>query len=870
VDRSILEREHELAVLAVAAREAAGGAGCVALVYGEAGIGKSSLVDAVGARLPAEGRMLVGYCDDLATKRTLGPFRDLVGNVGPELTRTLHDGGDPGRLLAALRSELDRPGQPTVLAIEDVHWADEATLDLLRLLVRRVGGLPVVLLLTYRDDELTPEHPARDLLGLAAATHRVHRLSLQRLSPQAVHALSVGTRVDSHHLYDVTRGNPFFVGEILAFDDDAAVPATVIDAVRTRVRRLDGGSREALEQLAVVPSTLDRWLVDVLIPQGLGALTAAEERGLLVVSPSRVGFRHEITRRAIVDSLPTARKVELSRNVLAALVGRAGADLSQIMHHAAQAGDPQAIARFGPDVARDASLAGAHREAAEHYRLVLEHRDRFSPRERAELLEGYAVECYTIGVAQDAVIAQREAVELRRTVGDVQAFGAALRWLSRMHWWAGDRPAAELAAAEASKVLEYAGDTRLLALALSNESQLHMLANRSEEGVRLGERAAVLARDVGDAAILSHALTNIALCRWTRGDRDGQATVEEALRIALDAGETDHALRAYQAIVSTLLDMYRLDEARRYLAEALALAGRADHHGFVEYLSLEQARLQFAAAAWGEALRTVDFAIDKRPPLRCPALTIVGRIRVRRGTADAEQPLMEAWDLAVGMDELQRTGPVAVGLAEAAWLRGDHAAARAVAGPVFADACRLGEVAWAAEVGYWLSKTGHEVPDSGSDHPYAVQATGRWRDAAEAWQAAGCPYEHAAALAESPDPEDLLTALAELDLLGAAPLARLVRRRLRALGVARIPRGPVNQTRANPGGLTGRQVEVVRLLGEGLTNVEIAERLVVSPRTVEVHVAAVLEKLEAPSRRRAVERAAELGLLNEAPDRDST
>lgn len=858
--RPILEREHELVVLAEAATDAAGGTGSVALVYGEAGIGKSSVVAALRAQLPADARMLVGYCDDLATKRTLGPFRDLLGNVGTELTRALRDGADPDELLGALRAELHWPGHSTVLAIEDVHWADEATLDALRFLVRRISRMSVVLLLTYREDELARDHPAHDLLALAAATDRAHWLRLVRLSPRAVRTLCIGSTFDADHLYAVTDGNPFFVTEVLASDPSTAVPRSVVDSVQARVRRLDTRTRDALEQLAVVPSSLDRRLIDALVPKGIGALAAAEERGLLVVAPSRVAFRHELTRRAIFDALPAARRVELSRKVLMALAQCDGIDLSQLMHYAAEAGDTDAIIRYGPDAARDAARACAHREAAAHYRLVLEQRDRFPPEERVELLEGYAIECYRVGAALDALTAQEDAVRLRRSLADPGALGAGLRWLSRMSWWAGDRPAAEQAAAEASAVLETAGDSRLLALALSNESQLHMLANRGDEGIRIGERAAALARDAGDAATLSHALTNVGQCRWRQGDLTGQAQVEEALRIALDADETDPALRAYQGLISALLDEYRLPEAEHYLAAGMRLAENAEYHGFLEYQTIERARLLFAQAAWDEAVRTVQFAVDKRPPLRCPALTIIGRVRVRRGEPDAEPPLARAWDLAVGMDELQRTGPVAVALAEAAWLNGDADAVRAVAEPVYAEARRLSDAAWTAELGYWLSKAGRSV-DSGGDHPYAIQAAGRWRDAASMWEAVGCRYEYAAALAESPGRDDLLTALAELDRLDAGPLARLVRIRLRSLGVTRIARGPVKSTRSNPAGLTERQVEVLQLLGQGMSNAEIAERLVLSIRTVEVHVAAVLDKLGAHTRRAAAARAADLGIL---------
>ena len=438
----LLERERELAELAQAAREAAAGEGGLVLIFGEAGIGKSSLVRALRGLLPANGRLLVGHCDDLGTPRTLGPFRDLVGQVGAELTRALAEGGERDAVLAALRAELDWAGHPTVLVVEDVHWADEATLDVLGYLARRIAGLPAVLVLTYRDDELTREHPLQQLLGQASASGRVRRLPLRRLSEDAVRQLSAASRVDADEVFAMTSGNPFFVTEVLAAGDGDRVPSTVADAVLARVRRLDPATQDALEQLAVVPSVVERWLVDALVAGGLAALAAAEEHGLLTVSPASVAFRHELARRAVADSLPVARRVELNRRVLQALVGREDADLSRIVHHAAQAGDTDAIVGYGPAAARDAAGAGAHREAVAHYRLVLGHRERFAPAELAELLEGYAVECYTVG-ATEAPIVESEAVELRRSLGDQRALGADLRWLSRMQYWAGDRAAAE-------------------------------------------------------------------------------------------------------------------------------------------------------------------------------------------------------------------------------------------------------------------------------------------------------------------------------------------------------------------------------------------------------------------------------------------
>ncbi|MET7692861.1 AAA family ATPase [Streptomyces sp. NPDC005483] len=886
MDRGILEREPELARLASAAREAADGAGSVVLVFGEAGIGKSSLVRALPDHLPDGTRILVGECDDLATRRPLGPFRDLIGSVGGELAGAVAEGGDRHRVHEALLEEL----RGAVLVVEDVHWADEASLDALRFLVRRTERLPALLVLTYRDDELSREHPLRHLLGQVSRAPRVHRLPLARLSLDAVRTLSAG-RVDPAQVYAVTNGNPFFVSEIVAAGGTGEVPPTVVDAVLARLRGLPGATVDALEQLAVVPSAVERPLVDALLTggvlaapehggplaaevaapaadrrrpltDGVSVLAAAEQRGLLTVTPERVAFRHELIRRAVADSLPAARRIGLDRAVLAALVARPGSDAARVVHHAAQAGDQDAIARYGPDAAKDASSAGAHREAAAQLRLVLRERHRYAPAELADLLERYAVESYTIADSAAAVAAQREAVALRRALGDTLALGADLRWLSRIHWWAGNADQAQEAAREAVTVLEHAGDDRLLALAVSNTAQLRMLSERYAEAVEHGERAIALARKADDPAILAHALNNVGTARWRSGDPGGREQLEESLDVALTAGEVEHACRSYANIIWTLLDNLQYDEADAFLPPAMELADRAEHLGFLNYLHVELAMRRLAAADWGDAEKHAEYGMHDFVPARCPALTVLARVRIRCGRPGADELLTEAWEIAVGTKELQRTGPVAVARAESAWLRGDTKGLIEAAAPVHAQASRLPGAPYRAELGYWLSKAGHPVPPDDSGHPYALQARGQWHRAAARWQAAGCPYEHAAALAESPDPARKLEALAAFDALGAEPAARMLRAELRRLGVRHIPRGPLAATRENPAGLTERQLQVIRLLAEGLTNAEIAARLVVSVRTVDNHVRAVLDKLGAPGRRQAVVRAAELGLLS--------
>ena len=856
----MLERERELAELAAAAEEARAGDGSVILIAGEAGIGKSSLVAALPSVLRPGTRLLVGYCDDLATPRVLGPLRDLVGSVGSTLTNAL-DSGDRNGVSDALRAELDRPDDPTVLVIEDIHWADEATLDVLRFLVRRMASLPAVLVLSYRDVELTRDHPLQQLLGLAAGAPRLRRLRPARLSAGAVDQLGAHTGMDTERVYAVTAGNPFFVTEIFASGDLDGVPDTVAEAVGARLAGLDAPTRDALEMLAVVPTGADRRLVEAVVPGGLASLATAERRGVLRVTPAGVGFSHELARRAVADSMPTARRVFCNQVVLAALVDRLDeCDLSQIVHHAAEAGAADVIVAHGPAAAREAAEAGAHREAVAHYRLVLDHREAFSTAELADLQDGYAVECYTVGAAALAVQAVEEAVALRRTLGDRPALGLSLRWLSRTQWWAGDRELAELSGTEAIDVLEHAGDRRALALALSNQSQLRMLAGRRTDSVTIGLRAVAMARDIGDAGLLSHALNNVGTSLWGDGQPEGQRILAESLAVALAADEVEHACRAYTNIVWHLLDGVAFAEAEHLLDDAIRLADEAEFHGFLRYLHVTRSMVDLALGRWDAADREAAGAGDVEVITRCPALVVRGTVRVRRGQDD-EGMLDEGWELARRIGEAQRIGPAAVALLEAAWLRGDVASAVPLVEPVYDEVLRFGRDSASTAFGYWMRVAGQDVPMKKSDHPYGLLAAGEWRKAADVWLAAGCTYEYALALAQSNVAEDLLSALSTLDSLGAEPLARKVRVQLRELGVSRIPRGRVQSTRDNPAGLTERQTDVVRLLAEGLTNAEIAARLVLSVRTIDTHVAAILDKLDAKTRRDAATRAKALGLL---------
>jgi ATP/maltotriose-dependent transcriptional regulator MalT len=589
--------------------------------------------------------------------------------------------------------------------------------------------------------------------------------------------------------------------------------------------------------------------------------------GLLVVGQESVGFRHELLRRAVESSLSLLGRRELNRQVLQVLAGSTErqVDIARLVHHAREAGDPAGVLRYAPTAARQAAAVAAHREAVEHYRAVLPHAGRLPTQVRAELLEGYSVECYLSGLSTEAVSARRNSLELRDATGDPAKVGEGLRWLSRLHWWDGNRQEAEAAAARAIAVLETVPPGHQLAMAYSNQAQLDMLAHRLEAAADWAGRATELARRLGDQETLSHALTNIGSARLLSGDPDGRADLEEGFEVALAAGLEDHAARALCNLATISAEMRDYRHARRDLDRALVFLRAHELAGYVQHLLGHRARVRLDQGDWAGAEQDARAALAERVAggaRMVDALVPLGLLQARRGEPAAAATLQQAAEHGFATVELQWTAPVAAARAEHAWLQGEEHRIVDEAARLFELAVQAAHPWFTGELAFWLWLAG-ALPQTPTvvAEPYRLLLSGDWRGAAAAWQSLGCPYQEALALACGAHDDAGLAALALLDGLGARRTAQRLRRELRRRGTVRVPRGPTRATAANPAGLTGRQVDVLGLLAEGLTDAEIAARLSLSAKTVGHHVSALLGKLGVGSRRQAAAAARRLGVV---------
>lgn len=847
----LLERSELLDTLTGQIEAAADGTGCVVVLEGEAGVGKTSVLRAVVGRIG--GRVLWGGCDALATPRPLGPLRDMAARGADRVAERLAADAPVHDVFDAFMADI---ATPSVAVMEDLHWADEATLDFLRFAGRRIHGTPSTLFVSIRDDEVGSDHPLTTVLGDLATSGLVrHRLA--PLSPSAVEQLAAASGVDAAGLYQATGGNPFFVTEVLA-QPAATVPLNVRDAVLGRIGRLDAAARDVVELVASEPGGLTRRLLRRLAIDDRAVDEAVRSR-VLVDDGIALRPRHEIARMAIEESLSRDRAADLHRRLLDAMADDPDADPARLAHHAAVLDDADAQLHWSRAAAESALRASANREAVAHFARAAVHVDLLPPAEGAAMLAAYAQTLTMVDQVGTALPVWQRVVERSEATGDEIGAWVARSRLAQGLWMVGRSDDATALIDRVTTALEgTAADDGRVGVAFAIGGYLSMLARRCREAVNLSRRAIEIAERHGNRAALVNALNALGSARIVGfEDMGGVEDLERSRMIAAEEGIRQNVANAYSNIGSASGEVRRYDVALPALEAGLAYATAQELELSRHYVLAWLSRIRFEQGRWDEAdaLATDAIGGEQASPISpMVALVVRGRIRARRGKEDAQGPLAAGWQIAHSAGDLQRTWPAIAGMAESAWLEGRHSERILEDLAATLDVARRHRIAWAiGECGFWLQRlTKQPVDPAGAAAPFAASLRGDHRIAAEAWTAIGCPYEAAWALADLDDEASLREALRRFMTLGADPLAARVRRRLRELGATGIPAGPRRSTANSPSGLTVREREVLDLLRTGLTDREIADRLVLSPRTVGHHVSAILAKLGVRGRAEAI------------------
>lgn len=844
----LLERQSSLTELTTLARQARDGQGAFVLLSGEAGVGKTALLERLQRELPA-ARWSWGACDGLFTPRPLGPLFDLAGQLGGELDALCRAGAGREELFGALLRQIGEPGAPLdVVVVEDAHWADEATVDLLRFLGRRLRDAPAMLIVSYRDDGLPERHPLRLALGDLAGLRHTRRVTLEPLSAAAVRRLAAASCLDPVQLYKLTGGNPFFVTEVL----DAGVsqvPAAARDAVLARAARLSAGARELLDMTALLGTRMEPELIAAAAPGSAALVDEILASGLLIEDGARLRFRHEIARLAVEQAIRAHRRGPVHGRILAALRELSFADDARLAYHAEGAGDGAAVLRYAPAAARRAAALASHQEAAAQYRRAVRFAGRLDPADAGALLDGLAAECSLIDRWEEAADACSRALELWRQAGDRLREGAAMDLLSRVLWRLCRGDEATVAAEAALDILRPLGPTTELAAAYGGLASVRMMHGRHAEAISLARQARDMAGPLGAAEVISDAL-NTEGCATADAGRDWQGLLDEALRIAVSAGLSQKAGRAFANLCEVHGEQRHFGAAEQVYAEGIAYCEEHDIGTFSTCLrgwrtfALEQTgRWDEAAELSGSMLAMVASPVNRLNPL----LTL-GKIRARRGDDSAWECLDEAAAAADGTGEPQWIASARLARAEAYWLAGKPELARREAGLACEVAADI--ISWdRGAVACWLRRLGAaDTPQGELAEPCQRQLDGYPEKAAQLWDDLGCRYQAALTLYDTDEERLLRQALTVFTELGAVAAVRVTRRKMRRLGITSIPAGPRSATRADPLGLTRREHEVLRMICDGLTNAEIAARLFISVKTVDHHVSAVLAKLGAPSR----------------------
>jgi DNA-binding CsgD family transcriptional regulator len=826
------------------------------------------------------------------------------------------------------------------LILEDMHWSDQASQEALRYLARAIDHDPILIIGTYRTDELHRRHPLSHLLAQLTRErhyHEVRLAPLTRAESETMLERTLGRSLPApvvDTLFNRTEGNPFFAEELLKaliernrLDtliesgqharaiDQIDIPRSIKDSIIRRTAHLDPLAITALNYAAVIGRHFDFELLQMLVRASeadlINTLTQLIDRQLIIEDvhhcEDRYSFRHELTREAIYSDMLGREQRIRHREVLLAMEQHYRSCLDemvdQLAHHSIQARDLTKAAHYAKLAGDRAARVSAYGEAVAHYEAALDSIDD-EPAQRADLLDRLGEAAFLAGHMNRCTRALREAKELYEQLGDSHRAGDVTRRLGRAAWVNGDAETAFALNKAAIQALERDPPSRELAMAYSALSQLHMVSSQPAESITLGEQALAMAEAFGDESVRAHALNNLGSSLIALGEvQRGLAYLEESLEIAKRANLIYDALRAYNNLGGELSLAGYYTRAAELLQEGVTFVEQVGWDLHLGLMHTHLGHVELMLGNWDDAEALIRQTGYRK--IRFKGTLIRAELLLGRGELDKARRLIEAalpdyeasewitwlWLILARIAFIQDDLPQACELMdrslaasppdEHACLSGkemlpyavevylkaaQHAKVQELCHVIARKAARTGVPAWQA-----MHASVQGLCAAHADRH--TEAAEHFRQAAQFWSEMLVPFEEALArrrraaslvqlgdeAARNEARQELAAARTVFERLGATLELEDINTLARQHGLIRRGR-PANRD----GLLTARERQVIAYIAQGYSNRAIAETLVISEKTVEIHVGNILGKLGFTSRAQAAAYAVEQGLA-EAP-----
>ncbi len=835
-------------------------------ISGEAGIGKTSLLKAFCRDLKIRCNIYQGTCDALFTPRPMAPLYDILIQLGNDLAENNVDNENRTGFFTKLFQGLANQKEPCIVIFEDIHWADEATLDFIKFLARRITQLQCLFILSYRDNEISEQHNLRNILS-QVNPDSFTRMQLLPLSKAAVEKMAEETGHDSENVYAISGGNPFYVNEILA-SYSPGVPDNIKDSILAVYNQQEEGTKNVWQLFSVIPEGLEFNRFAIIKSSWDQALDHCFALKIIVIKGDKIIFKHELYRRTIENSLSPFKRVELNKKLLDLLLNsfeKAG-EIERIVHYAKNANESNLVSKYAPLAAKQAACLGAHREASKLFLTAIEYCDGTNVDQLVQLYEGYAYECYLTNMVKEAIIYQEKALKIWQRKEDTGQVGNSMRFLSKLWWFEGNRSEAEKYGRQAIEVLQTQPPSKSKAMAFTNMSQLKMFSDEIAASIEWGTLASEIAKEINDEEILCHALNNVGCAKWKveSSKEEGIRSLRESLDIALKNSFHEHAARAYTNIITGYVRFKEYDLAKQFLNEGLNYCEERDLDSWTKFILSVKSGLMLETGNWDEAESIAQKLLknsEEPAIIRIGAMIITATIKLRRGDTGALDILKKAKSLAFETREHHRIVPVMIVCLEYEFLTGDKIITEK---ELETTQNLIGDVSNTilnSEFAYWLYKT--KTENAGVEdlyEPYKLLKQLKAAKAADFWEEKGCPFDRALALSEGNE-GDKKNALSIFQQLGAVVVYNKLKREMQVAGIKKLPRGIRKSTKANPAQLTNRELDVLHLLQKAARNKEIAGSLFISSKTVDHHISSIFFKLDVKSRSKAVTEAVHLGIL---------